>query len=211
MKGDFSRSTFSARMRYGSVTMQQGRVKLDTDWDEKSELQLQSGLVYLDVWERQIEEGAGLPGEEAISQPDTSARTSRGSFEKDLRLVKEVVWGSGSSSTLHSDLGRASGRANESFVLPTPEVTVEGVQWTRVASFSRSLANSQVYMITESADGTRLVFGDGKNGSRPAADSRIVVSYRFGGGGNDPRSDNPPKRPGRRRQQRATPRPDSPS
>ncbi|HMQ56354.1 MAG TPA: DUF6519 domain-containing protein, partial [Anaerolineae bacterium] len=34
MKGDFTRSTFRSEHHYSSVRMQQGRVQLDSDWNE---------------------------------------------------------------------------------------------------------------------------------------------------------------------------------
>ena len=39
MKGDFTRSTFKPTRRYNSVRMQQGRVQLDSDWNEQIEIQ----------------------------------------------------------------------------------------------------------------------------------------------------------------------------
>lgn len=39
MKGDFSRDRFEARKRYSSVRMQQGRVHLDSDWNEQADIQ----------------------------------------------------------------------------------------------------------------------------------------------------------------------------
>ncbi|HYP26687.1 MAG TPA: DUF6519 domain-containing protein [Blastocatellia bacterium] len=38
MKGDFTRSTFRPREHYSSVRMQQGRVQLDADWNEQSDI-----------------------------------------------------------------------------------------------------------------------------------------------------------------------------
>jgi len=40
MKGDFSRFTFDPKKHYASVWMQQGRVLLDSDWNEQEEIQL---------------------------------------------------------------------------------------------------------------------------------------------------------------------------
>lgn len=40
MKGDFSRFTFDPEKHYASVWMQQGRVLLDSDWNEQEEIQL---------------------------------------------------------------------------------------------------------------------------------------------------------------------------
>ena len=39
MKGDFTRSTFKPTRRYNSVRMQQGRVQLDSDWNEQIDIQ----------------------------------------------------------------------------------------------------------------------------------------------------------------------------
>ena len=39
MKGDFSRSTFKGEKHFNSVRMQQGRVQLDSDWNEQVDIQ----------------------------------------------------------------------------------------------------------------------------------------------------------------------------
>ena len=39
MKGDFTRSTFSPQKHYTSVRMQQGRLQLDSDWNEQVDIQ----------------------------------------------------------------------------------------------------------------------------------------------------------------------------
>lgn len=41
MKGDFTRDTFRRFKDYSSVRMQQGRVQLDSDWNEQAEIELQ--------------------------------------------------------------------------------------------------------------------------------------------------------------------------
>jgi|WetSurMetagenome_2_1015567.scaffolds.fasta_scaffold00231_5 hypothetical protein len=40
MKGDFTRFTFDPKKHYSSVRMQQGRIELDSDWNEQAEIQL---------------------------------------------------------------------------------------------------------------------------------------------------------------------------
>ncbi|MDD4652762.1 MAG: DUF6519 domain-containing protein, partial [Methanothrix sp.] len=40
MKGDFTRFTFNPKKHYSSVRMQQGRIELDSDWNEQTEIQL---------------------------------------------------------------------------------------------------------------------------------------------------------------------------
>ncbi len=175
MRGEFSRSTFSARMRYGSVTMQQGRVQLDTDWNEKSEFQLQPGLVYLDVWERNLQVAGPAP---PLTPP---AQGSPG-----LRMVREVTEGGEVSTTLHVGLGSPNDHSKASFALPELEVSVDGVLWKRVGSLSESGSQDRVYVIREDGDLSEILFGDGTNGVRPELGSRVVASYRFGGGGNPP-------------------------
>ena len=39
MKGDFTRSTFDPKKHYSSVRMQQGRVQLDSDWNEQMDIE----------------------------------------------------------------------------------------------------------------------------------------------------------------------------
>ncbi len=202
MKGEFSRSTFSARMRYGSVSMQQGRVQLDTDWNEKSELQLHPGLVYLDVWERDVRGiGDNSLRSAASGGPDSGSRDGApGSDDHGMRMIREVAQDGRISATLHAALGRASARPGERFVLPELEVSVEGFPWKKVGSFTGSGPRDCVYVVMEEGDRTLIAFGDGKNGARPAAGSRIVASYRFGFGGNlpDPHGHRKSGTPGRK-------------
>ena len=40
MKGDFSRKTFDEKKHYSRVLMQQGRVQLDSDWNEQVDINL---------------------------------------------------------------------------------------------------------------------------------------------------------------------------
>jgi len=188
MKGEFSRSTFSARMRYGNVATQQGRVQLDTDWNEKAELQLHRGLVYLDVWERDATRSEdGSLSDAALGGTDTgSRRRDSVSGVDDLRLTREVSQSGTVSSMLHAALGKATGRKGQSFALPELEISVEGSPWRRVRSLSKSGPQDNVYVVTEDGERASVAFGDGKNGSRPAAGARIVASYRFASSGNAP-------------------------
>jgi hypothetical protein len=194
MKGEFSRSTFSARMRYGNVTMQQGRVRLDTDWDEKSELQFHEGLVYLDVWEREVGGLGDRPlGRRALGGPDTGLRGADHAQDLGLRLVREVSRSGATTSLVHASLGRSEGSAAESFALPLLEVSVEGLTWARVPSLSGCGPRDKVYVLQDTGDGPSIVFGDGKCGERPPTGSRIVASYRFGDG-NAPRKRGTPRK-----------------
>ncbi len=163
MKGEFSRTTFSTRMRYGSVSMQQGRVQLDTDWNEKSELQLQPGLVYLDVWER-----------------DLNGATRPAAGHQVLRMIRDVGVDGRVTSTLHASLGRATGDRGASIALPRLEVTVEGAPWKRVDSLSGCGPRDCVYVVADDGGLSCIAFGDGKTGALPEEGSRIVASYRFG-------------------------------
>jgi len=54
VKDDFGRSTYRKAEHYKKVNMQQGRVQLDSDWNETQDPQENAVLVYLDVWERKV-------------------------------------------------------------------------------------------------------------------------------------------------------------
>lgn len=40
MRGDYSRFTFDSKKHYSSVRMQQGRLQLDSDWNEAQDIRL---------------------------------------------------------------------------------------------------------------------------------------------------------------------------
>jgi hypothetical protein len=191
MKGEFSRSTITKRRHYRSVLMQQGRVQQDTDWNEKVDLQVHDELIYLQVWERDVGpvdednsiNDAAVAGPDG---PDTTERSSREEEQKEkpiLRLTREVREGC-AISMLEVRLGRVEDDSSCLFELPVPEITIDGSRWRRVSSFSGSGPQHRVYVVRENEDdGTGAVeFGDGKNGARPPAGSRVVARYRFGGG-----------------------------
>jgi hypothetical protein len=71
-------------------------------------------------------------------------------------------------------------RREESTVEPQFELTVDGVQWERVASFDQSDSDSRVYVLDRETG--RIRFGDGEHGRAPSSESRIRATYRFGGG-----------------------------
>ena len=47
VKGDFSRSTFRKKKHYRKVNMQQGRVQVDSDWNEHNDIQIGHDRSYL--------------------------------------------------------------------------------------------------------------------------------------------------------------------
>lgn len=47
MKGDFTRSTFDKKKHYRAVNMQQGRVQMDSDWNEQNEIQIYHEQTFL--------------------------------------------------------------------------------------------------------------------------------------------------------------------
>ena len=47
MKGDFSRSTFRKKKHYRKVNVQQGRVQIDSDWNEQNDIQVEHDKSYL--------------------------------------------------------------------------------------------------------------------------------------------------------------------
>jgi hypothetical protein len=187
MKGEFSESTFTRR-QYGSVRLQQERVQLDADWDERQDVRVHEDVVYLDVWERTVrttEDHSVVDA--AVGGPDTSAREGgqEESGEWCLRLTREVAKTGGSTSKVQFALGRVGHGSSGPLVLPESEVIVDGVPWRRVGSFSGAGPTDKVFILKQDPDGSgssKIEFGDGKNGARPATGARVTAGYRLGGG-----------------------------
>jgi len=65
----------------------------------------------------------------------------------------------------------------------TIKITVNGLPWSEVASFYGQPAHAQVFITREdSGQNTWVDFGDGVNGARLGTGSKVVASYRIGGG-----------------------------
>lgn len=66
--------------------------------------------------------------------------------------------------------------------VPQLTVTVDGIEWTRVASFIGRGPKDQVYVVREDSTGTSYVqFGDGETGARTSSGiGNIVITYRTG-------------------------------
>jgi len=181
MKGDFTHWTYGKRKDYSDVEVLQDWVQLDADWNEKVDLQVGGGPIFLEVWERDVEsvEDGSIAGA-AIGGPDSAPR-SPGSFgSSSLRWVREV--GGEPVTNIVISLGSAPNDGGASFKLPRLEITVGGSRWERVSSFSGSGPEDRVYVLKEDGGDAFVEFGDGKNGARPAAGSEVGASYRFGGG-----------------------------
>jgi hypothetical protein len=187
MKGKFRETTFAKR-RYSSAGMQQGAVELDADWDEKLDVRVHEDVIYLDVWEREAQAIEDESLESAAARgPDTSSRKAKKerSQEWHLRLTREVAKTGCASSEVHFALGHVDSGSGKSITLPEPEVSIDGVPWKRVGSFSGAGPTDKVYVIRQSPDGTNssnIEFGDGTNGARPATGARVIAGYRSGGG-----------------------------
>lgn len=62
-------------------------------------------------------------------------------------------------------------------------VSVNGVQWTRVAEIGMAQPDAEAYTVKTFASGlTCVVFGDGRFGKAVPTDAAIIVDYRVGGG-----------------------------
>ncbi len=189
MKGEFNESTFTRR-RYGTVRMQQGRVQLDADWNERLDVRAYDDIVCLDVWEREVRgtEDGSIAGA-AAGGPDTSAREGKQeeSGEWCLRVTREVAKTGSASSKVRFALGRVDRGYGRSLVLPESEVSVDDVPWMRVGSFSSAGPTDKVYVLKQDPDqsgSSYIEFGDGKHGAKPATGARVTAGYRLGGGGD---------------------------
>ena len=191
MRGQWSRVTYSKKRRLAGVLMQHGRISLDSDFDERVDLRVDSGNVMLELWERMVKVTEdGSIRESAEGGPDTQARgerTKAGGGE--IHLTSEVGRNGETSSLVRVRLEKpmkAGSRAR--FSLPQLEaVAVDGRPWRRVSSLSETGPRDRVYVIENpDGDAPTVVFGDGVNGAPPPPDSDITASYRSGGGGNPP-------------------------
>ena len=191
MKGDFTEWTF-AKKRYGGVRLEQGRVELDADWDERLDVRIDKDTVYLDVWNREVEQTEDESiGVAAAGGPDTNPRQNKPKTDEwRLRLTHEVAKPGGAASEAQFALGRVDFGSSRPLVLPESEVSVDGVPWRRVGSLSGAGPGDKVYVVKQDGnDGgsSCIEFGDGKNGARPATGAQISASYRLGhGSGNVP-------------------------
>jgi hypothetical protein len=72
--------------------------------------------------------------------------------------------------------------------VPELEVFVNGRKWQRVESFFGRLADEEIYIVREDAEGTSYVqFGDGETGARlPSGIKNVVARYRTGTGAFGP-------------------------
>ncbi len=185
MKGNFSELAFTKR-RYAKVTMEEGQVQLDADWNERMDVRFHDGAIYLDIWEREAE---APPNDDirvtALGGPETDLRKEERN-DWSARMTSEVGRSGGSSFTVQIALGCAdSGVERRSLTLPAPEIRVEGTPWRRVDSFSGASPTDRVYIIRQNGGGNgELVveFGDGRHGERPRTGAGVSASYRFGGG-----------------------------
>ena len=87
-------------------------------------------------------------------------------------------------------LGVATGDQNESYVLSQPGVIdgtiyvyVNSILYSEVKNIVLSTASAQVYTRTvDDAGYTRIVFGDGQNGTLLPAGAAVTATYKVGGG-----------------------------
>jgi hypothetical protein len=108
-----------------------------------------------------------------------------------MRLTREVAKTGSASSNVQFALGSVDLAPRRNLFLPESEVSVDGVLWRRVGSFSDAGPTDIVYVLNQDNDqsgSSRIEFGDGEHGARPARGARVTVGFRLGGGrdGNMP-------------------------
>lgn len=185
MKGDFSRSTFELMRGRSGVLLQQGQVKLDADWNEKTDLQLRESSIFVQVWERRAEAVQdSTEGERALGGPDTSPRPrSRADEKQEIRLTRRARDGR-NDGLITVTIGEGSDRKGKrsSFALPRMQIKVGARVWKRVATLSSAGPRDRVYVLKEERGQTTVRFGDGERGARVPSGSSVTVDYRFGAG-----------------------------
>jgi predicted phage baseplate assembly protein len=114
-----------------------------------------------------------IRGETVIGEPLGSANAAE-PFNSFILKKKPLVW--------REDSSQPQGRR------PDLTVRVNGIEWTRVDTFFGQKADAQVYTVRQQPDGTsRITFGDGKRGARPASGvDNVEADYRHGAGAAKP-------------------------
>ncbi len=77
---------------------------------------------------------------------------------------------------------------NDSGVVSTLVIHVDGIRWVEVPSFFHVQGDAQVYIIRQDDEGNSIVkFGDGRRGSRlPTGRGNVIADYRYGAGAASP-------------------------
>lgn len=162
MKGDFTRSTFQRQKHYTSVRMQQGRLQLDSDWNEQADIQnylRQSQVVDM------VGSDSGAPSvNPATGQP------TRNSFR-----VVVVAFSNPPKADEPSDLALISGHFYANGVLCELETG---------SSFSARLVKDKPQTVTVDSliiDGRKLAIGQwleltGENDSATIASSNAQIA-----------------------------------
>jgi hypothetical protein len=69
----------------------------------------------------------------------------------------------------------------------TLQVAVDGIIWSEADTFYDQAPDAAIYVVSQTPDAKSVVrFGDGVNGARLPSGSRVVASYRYGGGAARP-------------------------
>ena len=160
--------------------MQQGRVQLDTDWNEETKVQMGGELIYLQVWERDVQQlDDATITNPADGSPNTTVRDTGLPGNRPLFCLVRQVGRERTSSKVEVALGIVERDADVSFTLPQVEIMVGGSRWEPVSSFSASGPGDRVYVVSEVDGNTVIEFGDGKNGARPPTGAEVIASYSF--------------------------------
>ena len=106
MKGDFTRSTFRAEKHYTSVRMQQGRLQLDSDWNEQADIQNYlrraqvTDMIGSGSGAAKVDPITGLPSQESFRPCKIVAKSAEaadiallpGHFLRQRRPVRASAW-----------------------------------------------------------------------------------------------------------------------
>lgn len=149
--------------------------------------------------------GLGIPvdvtakGDGTLSLTATAATPPSFSLTVPLRLLVDLVHVSRGKTVAAETLGTGDASiAGQTFTLKnapltylscgadfasTLRVAVDGIYWTEAKTFYAQPPDATIFVVTQDADGKSVVrFGDGVNGARLPSGSRVVATYRHGGG-----------------------------
>jgi hypothetical protein len=108
MAGDYSRKTFDRKKHYSGVLMQQGRVQLDSDWNEQLAIQLY----------RTQTESTDVVGKSGVPKKDDGFKIGKTGNGHDLTIAAGRIYIDG----LLCELDQAATYTSQPY-LPNPEFT----------------------------------------------------------------------------------------
>ena len=158
MAGDYSRKTFNRKKHYSGVLMQQGRVQLDSDWNEQLAIQLY----------RTETEAIDVVGQSGVPKKNDGFKIGKTADGHDLTIAAGRIYVDGQLC----ELDQPTTYTGQPY-LPNPEFTA-----LATSPPSSPLSGPLQLSLT---DGTYLVYLDAWKREITALDDRLIREVALGG------------------------------